>query len=794
MNTSTLLMAICLAITMLIAGSQAKSVFYPGIGKFDSHDFYDAKYRPFTDLFVPVSPEQADVEFLLYTRENWHDVDKLSWNDTEQIKNSHFDPKKPTKFYTHGYIDSVKFGPYMEEMKDEYLEIEDINFIVVDWSRANGPIYGQAVVNTRVVGAMIAIQIQQFIKIKGGSLDDFHLLGHSLGSHVSANAGKFLKGQLGRITGLDPAGPYFEHLPAEARLWHTDAKFVDAIHTDARLNYDNLGLGMEETCGHIDFYPNSGSDQPGCTEDRLGFILNNIFLGIRTMVACSHQRAVDFYMDSLAHKNEIPKAFACSSYNDYVAGKCMDCKDDGSGCAILGPRALEYYKENLSHLGHGQKFYLGTAEHKPYLGYQYLLRIKMASSGGNHHDDRGSITIKFNDKNGNTIDTEFGGTQVYHLGETYSHIYVTQTDPDDITSLVFHWSHGLNIIHTKMFVESIELDALTSHHTDGKSKPEVLKFCNDDVTKNGAENGKDFMNSSTLLMAICLAITMLIAGSQAKSVYYPTGGVGFEPVSPEDADVEFLLYTRENWHDVDKIDWNDIDQIKESHYDPTKPTKFYTHGFIDSIKFGPYMEKMKDQHLELDDINFIIVDWSRANGPIYGQAVANTRTVGEMIATLIQQFIQYKGGNLTNFHLLGHSLGAHVSGFAGKALKGELGRITGFDPAGPAFQGEDPEDRLWHTDAKFVDAIHTDAIGDMGNLGLGMEETCGHIDFFPNDGRDQPGCTEDRLNILFKDLFSAIRTLVTCSHQRSVDFYMDALAHKHEVPKAFACDNYDDFP
>ena len=390
-------------------GFQAKSVFYPGIGKFDSHDFYDAKYRPFTDLFVPVSPEQADVEFLLYTRENWHDVDKLSWNDTEQIKNSHFDPKKPTKFYTHGYIDSVKFGPYMEEMKDEYLEIEDINFIVVDWSRANGPIYGQAVVNTRVVGAMIAIQIQQFIKIKGGSLDDFHLLGHSLGSHVSANAGKFLKGQLGRITGLDPAGPYFEHLPAEARLWHTDAKFVDAIHTDARLNYDNLGLGMEETCGHIDFYPNSGSDQPGCTEDRLGFVLNNIFLGIRTMVACSHQRAVDFYMDSLAHKNEIPKAFACSSYNDYVAGKCMDCKDDGSGCAILGPRALEYYKENLSHLGHGQKFYLGTAEHKPYLGYQYLLRIKMASSGGNHHDDRGSITIKFNDKNGNTIDTEFGG-------------------------------------------------------------------------------------------------------------------------------------------------------------------------------------------------------------------------------------------------------------------------------------------------------------------------------------------------------------------------------------------------
>ena len=34
--------------------------------------------------------------------------------------------------------------------------------------------------------------------------------------------------------------------------------------------------------------------------------------------------------------------------------------------------------------------------------------------------------------------------------------------------------------------------------------------------------------------------------------------------------------------------------------------------------------------------------------------------------------------------------------------------VLGLDPAGPAFEGEDPEVRLDPTDAEFVDVIHTD--------------------------------------------------------------------------------------
>lgn len=64
-----------------------------------------------------------------------------------------------------------------------------------------------------------------------------HIIGHSLGAHISAFAGKTfrrLTGKgLGRITGLDPAGPCFTHVDVNSRLKATDADFVDVIHTDA---------------------------------------------------------------------------------------------------------------------------------------------------------------------------------------------------------------------------------------------------------------------------------------------------------------------------------------------------------------------------------------------------------------------------------------------------------------------------------------------------------------------------------------------------------------------------------
>ena len=88
-------------------------------------------------------------------------------------------------------------------------------------------------------------------------------------------------------SGLDAAGPQFNDSESnEIRLHHTDADFVDAIHTDAGqvkkinqnfcINYiiyhnsfiifyiekvcpaRSSGSGMTIPAGHADFYPNGG--------------------------------------------------------------------------------------------------------------------------------------------------------------------------------------------------------------------------------------------------------------------------------------------------------------------------------------------------------------------------------------------------------------------------------------------------------------------------------------------------------------------------------------------------------
>jgi hypothetical protein len=67
-----------------------------------------------------------------------------------------------------------------------------------------------------------------------------------------------------------------------------------------------------------------------------------------------------------------------------------------------------------------------------------------------------------------------------------------------------------------------------------------------------------------------------------------------------------------------------------------------------------------------------------AASPNYVAAAANTRVAGAHVAELIDFLVRQTGANLTDFHLIGHSLGGHVSGFAGKNTKtGKVGRITG---------------------------------------------------------------------------------------------------------------------
>ena len=73
------------------------------------------------------------------------------------------------------------------------------------------------------------------------------------------------------IVGLDPAGPLFASTPPAVRLDPSDATFVDVIHTDAKR------WGIEQPCGHIDFYPNGGVNQVGCLDVTTGNLPSGSF-------------------------------------------------------------------------------------------------------------------------------------------------------------------------------------------------------------------------------------------------------------------------------------------------------------------------------------------------------------------------------------------------------------------------------------------------------------------------------------------------------------------------------------
>lgn len=77
-------------------------------------------------------------------------------------------------------------------------------------------------------------------------------------------------------------------------------------------------------------------------------------------------------------------------------------------------------------------------------------------------------------------------------------------------------------------------------------------------------------------------------------------------------------------------------------------------------------------------------------------------------------------------------------GYAGSYTKYRVNRITGLDPARPAFEDcIGPENHLDDTDANFVDVIHSCA----GYLGF--RKPIGMVDFYPNGGGPpQPGCKE----------------------------------------------------
>ncbi|BES94955.1 Lipase [Nesidiocoris tenuis] len=258
------------------------------------------------------------------------------------------------------------------------------------------------------------------------------------------------------------------------------------------------------------------------------------------------------------------------------------------------------------------------------------------------------------------------------------------------------------------------------------------------------------------------------------------------PAAPEEVNTALYLFTRNRPNGTKVMLWPKID-LEETNFNTTKPTIFITHGFASNTS-NEWMHDMKDAYLENMDANVFMVDWGKgAKGINYLRAASNTRIVGAELGRFGRHIVGL-GQQPDQIHAVGHSLGAHISGYFGKrmaSINSTIGRITALDPAQPGFEVEGPEVKLTKNDAKTVDVLHTDARPFIPFFGFGMLQPAGDIDFYINGGALQPGCytVEVPPNITsLADLATmTVETLskwVSCSHGRSYEYFTWSLKNK----------------
>ncbi|KAK3775712.1 hypothetical protein RRG08_006023 [Elysia crispata] len=249
-----LLFSLAAALLYHSAPVSALSICYGNLGCFTDDP-------PYTNTLgvLPGSPAEVGTRFFLYTRASPY-PEQLDYNFPANVNRSSFDPELPTKVIIHGYQNNLQ-TVWLSRMKDAFLATDEYNVILVGWGPgATTIVYPQSVSNTRIVARQLARLLLVLWQTKGLDLNSVHLIGFSLGAHLAGYVSRELGYKVGRITGLDPAGPLFQSFGEPIYLDRNDAIFVDIIHSNGLPG----GAGTFISHGHVDFFSNGGAHQPGC--------------------------------------------------------------------------------------------------------------------------------------------------------------------------------------------------------------------------------------------------------------------------------------------------------------------------------------------------------------------------------------------------------------------------------------------------------------------------------------------------------------------------------------------------
>ncbi|NXR71345.1 LIPC lipase, partial [Pycnonotus jocosus] len=304
--------------------------------------------------------QNLETKFRLYT-DTAESCCQIFVNQLDTLDKCSFNASLPLVMIVHGWsVDGILESWIWKMAAALKSQRKQMNVIIADWITLAHQHYPIAVRNTRTTGQEIAQFLQWLEESVQFSRSNVHLIGYSLGAHVSGFAGSFINGtkKIGRITGLDPAGPLFEGMSPTDRLSPDDANFVDAIHTFTK-QHMGLSVGIKQPVAHFDFYPNGGTFQPGC---HILHVYNHIakfgITGITQTVKCAHERSVHLFIDSLLHKDKQSTAYWCNDINTFNKGLCLSCKKNR--CNTLG------YNIREERLPKSRQLFLKTRAHMPF--------------------------------------------------------------------------------------------------------------------------------------------------------------------------------------------------------------------------------------------------------------------------------------------------------------------------------------------------------------------------------------------------------------------------------------------
>ncbi|CAL1271039.1 unnamed protein product [Larinioides sclopetarius] len=430
-------------------------------------DYYHPQFRPCNVLPEPRS--LINTRFVLFTRNNVHQGKFLNADNETSIRESGFNPNHTTRFIVHGYQENPLHDAWVLIMMKEFLNQNDTNVMIVDWSKGSQPPYIQAVANARVVGAEIARMVNALKKFGNLTTSMLHIVGHGLGAHVAGYAGSSILPMVNRITGLDPAYKYFCNMPENVRLDSGDAEFVDVIHTELKA-YDS-GHGGCHKLGHVDFFPNDQTVASHPYYEVIG----------------DHQKAASLFISTIRNRTCKMIGYWCRSYKAFLRGECGDCGSDGSQCAIMGFRADQYEPFKSSNFS---SMYLVTGSYPNFCVYEYRLRMVLESRdpGLEKHTKSGNLLLLLRGQR----KPLFVPLRFYsmHSGKEYTFLVTSAVNIGEIQNVTVRWQEqgvynehfhsGEAVWHfqnSNVNIERINVTRLNFEPSEEMRNPTEVTYC-----------------------------------------------------------------------------------------------------------------------------------------------------------------------------------------------------------------------------------------------------------------------------------------------------------------------------